>query len=237
MILWLKNMDSHQYYYSKNGEPAKGPFNLVQLLERVDKDHLIWRDGIDWTPVTEVPELVKFFSAQPIKAANKSGGHSSSGNYDQALSEILMHVNVINDAGGGFKKLYTQGRIDLKKWGNFTKNFAPTTIGSMNDCLVYYDNTMFGKGDDGFLFTKQAFCWKNLMESGLNTWNRHDAPNFSGAAETVGFKVHDSATILVVNKASEHLVDGGFRVSCNFVNDKAGLVEQLNKLLRLVKQN
>jgi hypothetical protein len=230
-------MDAHQYYYSKNGEPAKGPFNLVELLERVDKDHLVWRDGIDWTPVAEVPELMKFFSVQPNKASNILRDQNSSGNYAQSLSEILNSINVINSNEAAFKKLYTQGRNDLKKWNNFSKNFAPTTVGSINDCLVYYDNTMFGKGDDGFLLTRNAFCWKNFMESGLNTWNRQDVPIFLASAETIGFKVHDSSTILVVNKASEHLIDGGYRVSCNFVNDKAGLVEQLNKLLRLVKQN
>jgi len=230
-------MDAHQYFYSKNGEPAKGPFNLVQLLERVDKDHLIWRDGIDWMPVTEVPELKKFFQVNDGSSSSKVTNNVGTGNSNQALANILKQIDVINDAEGAFKKLYTPSRMDAKKWANFAKNFTPAAVGSINDCLVYCDNTMFGKGDDGFLITRTAFCWRNFMETGLHTWNRRDVPNFESGAETVGFKVNDSASFLVVNKASEHLVGGGYRVQCNFVNDKAGLVEQLNALLRLVKQN
>jgi hypothetical protein len=230
-------MDSHQYYYSKNGEPAKGPFNLVQLLERVDKDHLIWRDGIDWMPVTGVPELKKFFQVNDGSSSSKGTNKVETGNSNQALVKILKEIDAINEAEGSLKKLYTQSRMDAKKWSNFAKNFTPALVGSLNDCLVYYDNTMFGKGDDGFLITRTTFCWRNFLETGLHTWNRRDVPSFESTAETVGFKVNDSSSILVVNRASEHIVDGGYRVQCNFVSDKLALVEQLNRLLRLLKQN
>lgn len=49
-----------EYYYSENGATV-GPFNIAQLLERIGPDQLVWREGMDWTPAKDVPDLSKFF--------------------------------------------------------------------------------------------------------------------------------------------------------------------------------
>jgi hypothetical protein len=56
-----------QFYYSEN-DATLGPFNLAQLLERITLDHLVWREGMEWTAAKNVPELAKFFQqvSEPI---------------------------------------------------------------------------------------------------------------------------------------------------------------------------
>ena len=57
------------FYYSEN-ESTLGPYNVAQLLERITPDHLVWRDGMEWTAAKNVPELAKFFQrvSAPINA-------------------------------------------------------------------------------------------------------------------------------------------------------------------------
>lgn len=58
-----------QYYYSENGTTL-GPLNVAQLLERITPDHLVWKEGMEWTAAKNVPELAKFFQRvnEPIIA-------------------------------------------------------------------------------------------------------------------------------------------------------------------------
>ena len=48
------------YYYSIDGA-TYGPYNLEQLLDKIDADTLVYREGIDWTNAKNVEELKKFF--------------------------------------------------------------------------------------------------------------------------------------------------------------------------------
>jgi hypothetical protein len=98
-------MDAHQYYYSKNGEPAKGPFNLVQLLERVDKDHLIWRNSIDCMTLTDVGELYKFFQVNDCSSSNKGTNNFGTVKSIKVLSIVLKQIDIINEAKGAFKTI------------------------------------------------------------------------------------------------------------------------------------
>ena len=55
-----KSSSSTQYYYSKGGKEF-GPFDLASLLEKIDRDTLVWKDGIDWCEAESIPEISKFF--------------------------------------------------------------------------------------------------------------------------------------------------------------------------------
>lgn len=55
-----KGKNELMYYYSVNGATL-GPFTLPQLLEKIDSDSLVYREGIDWTSAKDVEELKKFF--------------------------------------------------------------------------------------------------------------------------------------------------------------------------------
>lgn len=54
-----KGGDLGKYFYIKN-DVTYGPIKLDELLLRVDEDTLVFYDGIDWTPASEIPELKKF---------------------------------------------------------------------------------------------------------------------------------------------------------------------------------
>ena len=60
------------YYYTEKGEQF-GPFNRNQLLSKIDRNSLVWREGIDWTNASEIKEFKEYFlkitkaDAKPLK--------------------------------------------------------------------------------------------------------------------------------------------------------------------------
>jgi hypothetical protein len=56
-----KDKNELKYYYSENGATL-GPLTLSQLLEKIDAETLVYREGMDWTNAKDVEELKKFFS-------------------------------------------------------------------------------------------------------------------------------------------------------------------------------
>ena len=58
-----KDKNELKYYYSENGATL-GPFSLPQLLEKIEADTLVYREGIDWTNAKDVMELRKFFNSK-----------------------------------------------------------------------------------------------------------------------------------------------------------------------------
>ena len=64
-----KNEDEFKYYYSSEGNQY-GPFNFNQLLAKIDRDTLVWRDGIDWTNAGNLEELKNSF---PMNTAVVNG--------------------------------------------------------------------------------------------------------------------------------------------------------------------
>jgi serine/threonine protein kinase len=49
--------------------------------------------------------------------------------------------------------IYFRKSIPIKKLNNFTKNYNPEFV-KQSELIVYYDDTIFGKGDDGFLILR-----------------------------------------------------------------------------------
>ena len=70
-------------------------------------------------------------------------------------------------------KLYITPNINSKKFNNLKKTIGDP-VGSDLDCLMYYDNTIFGKGDAGFIATENVFAWRNSFEqlSYFIPWNK-----------------------------------------------------------------
>ena len=60
-----KEGNNNQYYYSASGTTL-GPFTLAQLLEKVEADTLVYREGISWTNAKDVEELKKFFKVNSV---------------------------------------------------------------------------------------------------------------------------------------------------------------------------
>jgi uncharacterized membrane protein YhaH (DUF805 family) len=66
----MENSGELLYYYSVDGT-VYGPLSLVKLLEKIDADTLVYREGIEWTNATEIDELKKFFNKPILEKGNK----------------------------------------------------------------------------------------------------------------------------------------------------------------------
>jgi uncharacterized membrane protein YhaH (DUF805 family) len=64
-----KDKNEIKYYYSENGSTL-GPYSLSQLLEKIDAETLVYREGIEWTNAKDVEELRKFFKMQQSTTTN-----------------------------------------------------------------------------------------------------------------------------------------------------------------------
>lgn len=54
-----------KYYYSKGGVEY-GPIELGELLEHIDKDTLVYFEGIKWTNASQIPELKRYFVQEKV---------------------------------------------------------------------------------------------------------------------------------------------------------------------------
>jgi uncharacterized membrane protein YhaH (DUF805 family) len=101
-----KDKNELKYYYSENGATL-GPFTLSQLLEKIEANTLVYREGIDWTNATDVEELRKFFKAHHVNA-------NSNNNSTQVASNIVN----INEPRKMFVAPFSfEGRIRRLEYG------------------------------------------------------------------------------------------------------------------------
>jgi hypothetical protein len=157
------------------------------------------------------------------------------GDLESKINSILKMVEGLNKMS---EKIYLKGRIDPKKWRNFTNQYKNFPIGNIDDCYVYFDNTIFGSGDDGFMLTKNLFCFKNKFEKGTFLYNHSAVEGFNQKAETMRFYNIGGSDIGVVNGASMHVAgeSPGFRVDGNkALIDISKTIDLLNKLLQVIK--
>ena len=71
-----KTSASNEYYCLIN-EVQYGPYDVATLISKIDRDTLVWREGIDWIKASEVMELKKFFPEPIIKIIEKDKSNSS----------------------------------------------------------------------------------------------------------------------------------------------------------------
>ncbi|MEN9445651.1 MAG: domain 2, partial [Bacteroidota bacterium] len=89
-----KDKNELKYYYSENGATL-GPFSLSQLLEKIEADTLVYRDGIDWTNAKDVEELKKFFKTKQIKIETSSEQNKNITNIKSKTSNKWIIISLI----------------------------------------------------------------------------------------------------------------------------------------------
>jgi phage shock protein PspC (stress-responsive transcriptional regulator) len=55
-----KTSETKEYYCLIN-EVQYGPYDVATLISKIDRNTIVWRDGIEWIKASEVIELKKFF--------------------------------------------------------------------------------------------------------------------------------------------------------------------------------
>jgi len=67
-ISLTKKEEIINWYYSKDGNQV-GPFELYNLINQIDGNTMVWREGIEWTTARLVPELSLHFPAEKVSSA------------------------------------------------------------------------------------------------------------------------------------------------------------------------
>lgn len=110
----MENSGELLYYYSVDGT-VYGPLSLVKLLEKIDADTLVYREGIEWTNATEIEELKKFFNKPILEKGNKKKVSTASDfeNLNEVSSnEDLNQNNVYTEPQKMFASSFSfDGRI------------------------------------------------------------------------------------------------------------------------------
>ena len=78
-----KKIPSVTYYYSDENINTLGPFTLEQLLPKIKKNTLVYREGINWTNADQVEELKIYFNCKYLSSAslNRIGGFTNRQNF------------------------------------------------------------------------------------------------------------------------------------------------------------
>lgn len=71
-----KDKNELKYYYNENGATL-GPFLLSQLLEKIEAETLVYREGIDWTNAKDVAELKEYFVKEKLEILSNSNNFNS----------------------------------------------------------------------------------------------------------------------------------------------------------------
>lgn len=95
------------YYYSSESS-TYGPFDLAQLLYKIDSNTLVWREGINWTKACELEELQKFF---PAKIDNEISELSNTDDFVSTESNGDLNNILLKNGGGSKKALIIGGTV------------------------------------------------------------------------------------------------------------------------------
>jgi uncharacterized membrane protein YhaH (DUF805 family) len=98
-----KGKSEIKYYYSENGATL-GPFTLAQLLEKIDAETLVYREGMDWTNAKDVEELKKFFKTQQVHVNTTINSINSTSN-DVTKTEPVKMFNAPFSFNGRIRRL------------------------------------------------------------------------------------------------------------------------------------
>ena len=72
-----KNEGTINWYYSKDGTQM-GPFEFNNLINQIDANTMVWREGIEWTTAKLVPELSLHFPAEKVSSAIPNNTNTAS---------------------------------------------------------------------------------------------------------------------------------------------------------------
>ena len=91
----MENSGGLMYYYSINGT-VYGPLTLADLLEKIDADTLVYREGIQWTNADEVDELKKFFKKPNLEKVSRKNVSNSSEFEDSVNSSAFDDLSKVS---------------------------------------------------------------------------------------------------------------------------------------------
>jgi|TARA_B110000967_G_C18715652_1_gene475048 hypothetical protein len=64
MAINLEKSDNKvKFYYSENGKQY-GPYNREDIISKIDRDTLVWREGIEWTNASKLEEFKSVFQSE-----------------------------------------------------------------------------------------------------------------------------------------------------------------------------
>ena len=71
MEINLNKKSETSYYYSKDGLTF-GPFLIHELIEKIDAETLVYREGIEWTNANKIEELIIYFNKKKSSENNST---------------------------------------------------------------------------------------------------------------------------------------------------------------------
>lgn len=86
-----KTASEVKYYYSDKGATL-GPFSLTQLIELIDGDTLVYKEGIEWTNAKNVDEIKRLLPEKKL-VVKKSNAANSSANPNQSQIKTDVQLN------------------------------------------------------------------------------------------------------------------------------------------------
>lgn len=96
-----KNNNELKYYYSEDGKTV-GPYSLSLLLEKIDAETLVYREGIEWTTAKLLPDLSSHFPEKKVytpPVINKTDTFQMSSTNDFVLEPKKMFANTFSFDG------------------------------------------------------------------------------------------------------------------------------------------
>jgi len=151
-----KDNNEMNYYYSENGATL-GPFTLSQLLQKIEADTLVYREGIDWTNAKDVEELRKFFRAPEDVSNHQSTENQKkkrkNKNFVLLISFCLVFLLAVLlwfvfNSDKSLDSSQASGSVEAKVYANIKKR-NKIVVGSLNQEVssILIDNcltTVFG---------------------------------------------------------------------------------------------
>ena len=127
-LVYKASQNNKYGYIDKNGNWIISP-RFDYIPTDFEGDDMIWNDSIsDW-------ETAPF---------ENDDDHSAENHINQSIESYFNHLQ-------SKESLYLKDNLPTKKIKNFIKQFNADFFTEEGKILVYYDDTLWGKGDNGFL--------------------------------------------------------------------------------------
>ncbi len=106
-----------KYFYVENNVEY-GPVEISELLKYINKDSLIYFEGINWTKASEIPELKKFFVieekiVEKVKVVEKK---STEKPLPPKKNYLLSIILILIFSGGGYWYYDYEMRLEREKY-------------------------------------------------------------------------------------------------------------------------
>lgn len=150
-----------------------------------------------------------------FRKAAESGSILGVKNY---VSEIYPPIQNLNLYAGNFAK---HKDVIKKKMENFLKYYISMEI-DIDSIILYYDNTIFGSGKDGFMMTDKLFMWRFMGEEDM----------YINISHIKCFSQYYNSVRLVTDVGKKYLIP---RFRCDydkqvlFLNDVLAIVNKYNE--------